>query len=396
MKIKYADRIQKTGKSFIREILKATVDPSIISFAGGLPNPISFPVDAIERASTKVLKEDGAKALQYSTTEGYLPLREYIANRYRERFNIDAKPDDILITTGSQQAIDLLSKVFINPGDDLIIEEPGYLGAIQSFSVFEPNFVTVPLTDSGVDTDALANAVKNTNANLFYAVPNFQNPSGKTYTEKTRQKVAEILKGTNILFIEDDPYGELRFMGDDLPSFNTLLPNQSILLGSFSKIVSPAMRLGWLYVPNTEIMDKLVIAKQASDLHTNYFAQRVVHQYLADNNLDEHISKIKDLYKSQRQCMVDSIKQYFPKEVQYTMPEGGMFIWVTLPEGMSSLKLFDIAIQSKVAFVPGVPFYIGRDDTNTFRLNYTNSSNERTVEGIKKLGKAIRSLMNSK
>lgn len=390
--MQFASRMSNIQKSFIREILKVTVDPQVISFAGGLPNPSSFPVEEVGKAAQKVLTEDGSNVLQYSTTEGYLPLRQYIADRYMKKKGIEVEPDEILITNGSQQGLDLIGKVFLDKGDDIIIEKPGYLGAIQALSIFEPKLHAVSLLDDGIDTDSLEKALKEHNPKLFYAVPNFQNPSGITYTAQNREKVASILHNYNTIFIEDDPYGELRFMGQDVPSMKTYLKDNVILLGSFSKIIAPGMRLGWICAKR-EIMEKLIIAKQASDLHTNYFSQRVAHQYLADNDVDNHIQKIRKLYKGQRDCMVSMIEKYFPQEVKSTKPEGGMFLWATLPEGFSSLELFEIASKEKVVFVPGDPFYINEKGTNTMRLNYTNSTEDKIEEGIKRLSAAIKGII---
>ncbi|HOM03317.1 MAG TPA: PLP-dependent aminotransferase family protein [Acetivibrio sp.] len=386
------NKIDNLHKSFIREILKVTVNPEVISFAGGLPNPASFPVEAVEKATQKVLNDDGSSVLQYSTTEGYLPLRQYIAERYLKKKGIIIDPDEILITNGSQQGLDLIGKVLLNKNDDIILEEPGYLGAIQALSIFEPKIHTVPLRDDGIDINLLEEVLKKYNPKLFYAVPNFQNPSGITYTAQNRESVANVLKNTGTIFVEDDPYGELRFMGEDVPSMKTYLGDNVILLGSFSKIIAPGMRLGWICAKR-EIMEKLIIAKQASDLHTNYFSQRVVYQYLVDNDIDSHIKKITELYMEQRNCMVSMIEKYFPKDVKSTKPEGGMFLWATLPEGFSSLELFEIASKKNVAFVPGDPFYINKKGTNTMRLNYTNSTEEKIEEGIKRLSEAIKQLI---
>lgn len=389
MSIVFAERMNKVQKSFIREILKVTENPEIISFAGGLPNPMSFPIEEIEKASQKVLKESGNEALQYSTTEGYLPLRQYIAERYFKRFGLKVEASEILITNGSQQALDLIGKIFLNKNDKIIIERPGYLGAIQAFSIFEPVFQSVPLNEGGIDIDLLENALKMHKPKLFYTVPNFQNPSGITYSAKNREMVVNTLKKHNTILIEDDPYGELRFMGEDLPPIKTYLGDNSIMLGSFSKIVSPGMRLGWICAKG-EIMENLIIAKQAADLHTNYFSQRVVYQLLIDTNIENHIRKIKQMYKNQRDCMVSMIEKYFPKEVKSTKPEGGMFLWVTLPKGISSVELFELAVKENVVFVPGDAFYNNEKNTNTLRLNYTNSSEEMIEEGIKRLANAIK------
>ncbi|MBV4431234.1 PLP-dependent aminotransferase family protein [Clostridium tyrobutyricum] len=388
MSIKFAERMNKVQKSFIREILKVTENPNIISFAGGLPNPLSFPIKEVEEASIKVLNENGSDVLQYSTTEGYRPLREYIAQRYLKRFGLKVDADEILITNGSQQGLDLLGKIFLNKDDNVLIERPGYLGAIQAFSIFEPVFNSVPVNNDGVDIDLLEKSLAMNSPKLFYTVPNFQNPSGTTYSEKNRKAAADILKKYDTILIEDDPYGELRFIGEDLQPIKTYLGDKSVMLGSFSKIVAPAMRLGWICAKG-EIMEKLITAKQAADLHTNYYSQRVVHQFLMDNDIEDHIKKIRKLYKGQRDCMVSMIERYFPEGIKSTKPEGGMFLWVTLPEGISSLELFDLAAKENVAFVPGDPFYVNVKGSNTLRLNYTNSDEKSIEEGIKRLARAI-------
>ncbi len=392
MKTQFADRMQHVQKSFIREILKVTLNPEVISFAGGLPNPDSFPVEEISAAAQKVLSQDGKNAMQYSTTEGYLPLRQMISDRYVHRFGLHISPDEILITNGSQQALDLLGKVFLNKGDNVAIERPGYLGAIQAFSIFEPEFHSVPLNEDGVDLELLETELQSHSPKLFYTVPNFQNPSGLTYSYENRKKTAEILYRHSTVLIEDDPYGELRFLGQNVPPVKAFLGENSVLLGSFSKIVAPSMRLGWICA-NREITEKLITAKQAADLHTNFFSQRVVTQYLTDNDLDLHIGKIKTMYKLQRDCMVEMIERYFPAEVKYTQPEGGMFLWVTLPKPMSSITLFESASKVNVAFVPGDPFYVNENYVNTLRLNYTNSNPTEIEEGIKRLGRVIREEM---
>lgn len=393
MNIEFADRMNHVQKSFIREILKVTENPEVISFAGGLPNPDSFPIKEIQQASDKVLSDYGSSVLQYSSTEGYLPLREYIAERYYKRFGLNVEADEILITNGSQQALDLIGKILLNKGDQIVLERPGYLGAIQAFSIFEPAFQSVALNDDGIDLNQLADVLKTHNPKLFYTVPNFHNPSGVTYSAENREKIAELLKQHQTILIEDDPYSELRFIGEDLPPIKKFLGDQSIMLGSFSKIVAPAMRLGWICAQG-EMMEKLIVAKQAADLHTNYYSQRIVHQFLTDNDLENHIDKIRQMYKQKRECMVEMIKKYFPKEVKSTKPEGGMFLWVTLPEEISSLDLFDLAAKENVAFVPGDPFYVNGENVNTLRLNYTNSSEEMIEEGIKRLANVIKQMLN--
>lgn len=387
----FADRVKNVPRSFVREILKVTENPEIISFAGGLPNPKTFPVEEIAIATDKVLREEGSQALQYSTTEGYGKLREYIANRYSSN-GLKINKDDILITNGSQQCIDLTAKIFVNKGDNILLEKPTYLAAIQSFSLYEPQFHSIPLMKDGVDTGKLKDILNSEQIKLFYSVTSFQNPSGISYSKEKRKEVAEIINDSETIFVEDNPYGELRFLGEDLPPIKSYLDN-SILFGSFSKIVSPGMRLGWI-VAGKEIMEKLIIAKQASDLHSNYFTQRIVYQYLIDNRIDGHITKIRQLYKRQRNKMIDAIKEFFPPEVKYTQPEGGMFLWVTLPEGTSSLELFDIALKRNVAFVPGQAFYVNGEGKNNLRLNFSNSDEEKIEEGIRRLGKAIHEMLS--
>lgn len=387
----FAERIKDVPKSFIREILKVAANPEIISFAGGLPNADFFPQEEIEKSCSSIIKESGRDVFQYSTTEGYLPLRKYIADRYMEKYGLKIDADEILITNGSQQGLDLLGKIFVNEGENIIIENPGYLGAIQALSVYRPYFIDISMNENGIDSVELEKAVNSTPVKLFYSVPNFQNPSGITYSEERRKKVAEILQNKDIVFVEDNPYGELRFIGEDIPPIKKYLPN-GIMLGSFSKIVVPSFRIGWIVAPK-DIMEKLVIAKQASDLHTNYFSQRVIYEYLSKNSIDDHIAKIKEAYGKQREAMVKAIEKYFPKEVKITKPEGGMFLWAELPEGVSSLTLFELSIKRNVAFVPGSPFYANGGGDNTMRLNYSCTNEEKIEEGIKRLADALKELM---
>ena len=387
----FSNRISGVSPSFIREILKVAVDPSIISFAGGLPNRDLFPVEALQKATNDLFNDSGKDILQYSSTEGYLPLRELIVADYKNK-GLDVDVDDILITNGSQQGLDLLGKVFINEGDQIIIEEPGYLGAIQSFEVYAAQFNPVAVHQDGVDINALEKIVASSQSKLMYTVPNFQNPAGISYSNENRRAVAKCLSKTKTFLIEDNPYGDLRFAGENKISFKTLLPEQTILLGSFSKTVVPGFRLGWIVAPKP-LMNKLVIAKQAGDLHSNYFCQRILHRFLVDNDLKNHIKKIVSVYGKQKKVMEDAIKQYFPKEVTYLNPEGGMFLWVTLPKNLSAMVVFDKAIGQKVAFVPGDPFYINKHDLNTLRLNFSSVDPDVIKEGIQRLGKVLHDLL---
>ena len=389
MKELFADRMSNVPRSFVREILRVTEDPDIISFAGGLPNPISFPYKEIAESAAVVFKDSSNEALQYGSTEGYKPLRDYIAKRYQNS-GLDISPDNILMINGSQQGLDLIGKVFLNRDDVVLIERPTYLAAIQSFGLYEPKFVSIPLLEDGINLEVLEDMVESFNPKLFYSIPNFQNPTGITYSKNKREKIGDIFNENNTILVEDNPYGEIRFIGEDLPPIKSYIEN-SVLLGSFSKIVSPGMRLGWI-VADKEIMNHLITAKQASDLHSNYLTQMIVHQYLSGYDVEAHIQNIRNMYRIQRDCMVKMIKKYFPSDVKYTKPEGGMFLWVTLPESMSSMELFEIAINENVAFVPGEAFYSNNPETNTLRLNFSNSDERKIEEGIKRLGHAIKYL----
>ncbi len=386
----FADRIIDVPKSFIREMLKITSDSTIISLAGGLPKRDLFPVQEIIAATDEVFKVYGRDIFQYSNSEGYLALRESIANNYLAK-GLQVSAENILITNGSQQGLDLLGKVLLNDGDGVIIEEPGYLGAIQAFSLYRPHFSPVPVSEEGLDLEKLQSVLSEREHKLLYAVPNFQNPSGITYSSNNREGVADLIREKKVFIVEDDPYGELRFAGIAKPSFRKYLPEQTILLGSFSKIVVPGFRIGWIVAP-PEIYEKLLIAKQASDLHTCHFTQYILYQYLQKNSIAEHVAKVIKTYREQCQCMMDSIDAYFPSSVEYIKPEGGMFLWVTLPKGMSAMELFPRAVKEKVAFVPGDPFYVNKKGLNTLRLNFSSVDNDTIKTGIQRLGKVMAEL----
>jgi 2-aminoadipate transaminase len=386
----FSDRITDVPRSFIREILKVALDPDVISFAGGLPNRDLFPVQELTDATNRVFKIYGSDIFQYSNSEGYLLLRQYIAERYKRK-HLDIPAENILIINGAQQGLDLLGKVLLNDGDGVIIEEPGYLGAIQAFSLFKPKFSPVAVSENGIDLEQLKKAVSIGNSKLLYCVPNFQNPSGSTYSEKNREEISDIIKGKGIFIVEDDPYGDLRFSGDAKSSFKKYLPESTILLGSFSKIIVPGFRIGWIAAPS-HILEKLLIAKQAADLHTCHFTQYIIYQYLMENDIDSHISKVTETYGRQCQSMMDSISEYFPSDVQFTKPEGGMFLWVTLPSNMAAIDLFNEAVKEKVIFVPGDPFYVNKTRTNTLRLNFSCVDSVTIKTGMKRLGETIRQL----
>lgn len=388
----FSERIKNTPSSFIREILKVTQSADIISFAGGLPNPISFPQEELKISMNRIADKFGAKIYQYSTTAGLDSLREFIVQRYKKLWNMDIDISNVIITTGSQQALDLIGKVFINKGDKVMVEKPSYLGLLQSFSSYQATFVETKLNDDGLDIEDLKNTLKTHKPKLAYLIPNFQNPTGLTYTSENRQKVFEAIKDENMILIQDDPYGELRF--EETPRIPYIGLNQTqknIYLGSFSKIVTPGMRLGYI-IANKEIIRMIETAKQAADLHSNIFGQYLISDYLWNNDLDKHIEKIKKLYKSQASAMVSAMEKYFPSDIKFTRPKGGMFTWVTMQEGTHIMNLFDKAIAKKVAFVPGHPFYVKPENVHTLRLNYTNADSETIDVGIKRLSEAMREL----
>jgi 2-aminoadipate transaminase len=385
----FANRMGCIPKSFIREILKVTSQPDVISFAGGLPNPDYFPLDAIKEAAMKVFEKDGSSVLQYAVSEGYLPLREFIADRYKKKSGISISAEEILITNGAQQGLDLAGKIFINPSDYILLERPAYLGAIQSFSAYEPQFLFADLLNDGIDVEQFEGLVNKYPVKLFYTVPNFQNPTGISYSMEKRELLSKIISNHNMIIVEDDPYKEIRFAGEQPASFKKMLPEQTILLGSFSKIVSPGMRLGWM-AADKKIIEMSILAKQAADLHSNYLCQRIIYQFLIDNDLDAHIEKITQAYSKQKDTMLTLISSYFPEGFKVTHPDGGMFLWVTLPERINTNKLLEHAAKEKVAFVPGGTFYLNDRQENCMRLNFSNTNFNDMEQGIIRLGKILK------
>jgi 2-aminoadipate transaminase len=385
---RFAERTATVPQSFIREILKVAADPSILSFAGGLPNPDFFPVNELEACTTKVFQSYGAQALQYTITEGHYPLREYISMRYCKLYNLDIPPEQILITTGSQQALDLIGKLFINPGDQVLLERPTYLGALQCLSMFQPIFKEVMLEEDGIDIEELETQLQHSPIKLFYGIPNFQNPTGIRYSLEKRKAAATLFNTYDTLIVEDDPYGEILFDEHPLPPLYSYLPEQTILLGSFSKTIAPGLRLGWM-VATKAIIQKAAIMKQASDLHSGNLAQYILHQFLCDYDFDLHVNKIKNAYRYQKNVMMDCLKEYFPSTTSHTKPEGGMFTWVKLPAHITARELLERAMKEKIIFVPGDTFYARMPDVHTLRLNYTNVEEEKMKKAMKALGALI-------
>jgi 2-aminoadipate transaminase len=385
----FAERAEKLQSSAIREILKVTMRPEIISFAGGLPSPETFPVEHMRAAFDKVLSRQGKVSLQYGPTDGYAPLREWIA----DSLSIDGArimPEQVLMVSGSQQGLDLLGKVLIDEGSKVLVETPSYLGALQAFSLYEPQFVSVPTDDHGLLPEEIGAIGQG--ARLLYALPNFQNPTGRTLAVDRRAKLVDSCARLGIPLIEDDPYGALCYRGEPLPKMLTMNPGGVIYMGSFSKVLTPGIRLGYVVAP-VPLTRKLEQAKQAADLHTAQLTQMVVHEAVKDGFLASHIPTIRKLYADQCQAMLNALTEFFPKTAHWTQPEGGMFIWVTLPEHIDSMKLLDEAIAQNVAFVPGAPFFANAPQRNTLRLSFVTVPPGRIREGIAKLGKLIAAKM---
>ncbi|MCJ7585260.1 MAG: PLP-dependent aminotransferase family protein [Anaerolineales bacterium] len=397
---RYANRTQRMGSSIIRELLKWTEQPDIISFAGGLPAPEVFPVKQFKEACNTVLDEFGAQALQYSTTEGYRPLREMIA-RHATRFGIDITPDNILITSGSQQALDFIGRVFINQGDHIVCESPTYLGALQAWNAYGAQYISVPSDENGMIVDELEKALR-VGPKFIYVLPNFQNPAGSTLNLERRKMLVELADRYGVPIIEDDPYGQLRYEGEHLPAVVTLdsqfrgddgtYTGNVIYLSTFSKILAPGIRLAWVVAPQ-EVIRKLVMAKQAADLHTATFNQIVAFEVGKGGFLDEHVKFIRATYKERRDIMLETMDEVFPSEVRWTHPQGGMFLWGILPKGMYAAEVLKVAIEKKVAFVPGGSFHPNGGGENTMRLNFSFSSPEIIREGITRLGLLLRELV---
>lgn len=381
----FSERAQQLKSSAIREILKVTMRPDIISFAGGLPSPETFPVERMRAAYDAVLSRQGKVALQYGPTDGYAPLREWVADSLSTD-GAKIVPDQVMMVSGSQQGLDLLAKILIDEGSKVLVETPSYLGALQAFSLYRPEFVSVPTDDAGLLPEAVAAIGQG--ARLLYALPNFQNPTGRSMSTERRLALVDICAKLGLPLIEDDPYGALSYNGEPLPKMLTMNPNGVIYMGSFSKVLTPGIRLGYVVAPQP-LIRKMEQAKQATDLHTAQLTQMVVHEVIKDGFLAQHIPTIRKLYADQCQAMLAALTEFFPSSVSWTRPEGGMFIWITLPPHIDSMQLLDEAIAQHVAFVPGAPFYANSPQQNTLRLSFVTVPPEKIREGVAKLGKLI-------
>jgi 2-aminoadipate transaminase len=391
----YAKRLGRMTTSAIREILKVAQAPDIISMAGGWPDAALFPVEQFEEICCHVLREMPRESLQYGLTDGLPALRQALAEYMTEQ-GIPARMENIVIVSGSQQALDLAGRILLDEGDAVLVERPTFLGALQAFNAYGPRYVTVPVDEAGADPDAIERAIQRERPKFMYLLPTFQNPTGVTMSLQRRQRVVEVAAHYGVPILEDDPYGQLRFAGEALPSLAALDraggQENVIYLSTFSKTLAPGLRLAWAVCP-PEVAGQFVMAKQGADLHTNTLAQTIALEFLRRGWLPAQVQRIRDTYMARRNAMCDAIAEFFPQEVQYTQPEGGLFLWMTLPEGMSAISLLQDAAKQKVAFVPGAPFFADGGGENTLRLSFACMPPEIIVEGIRRLAGVIRGQM---
>ncbi|MBV9719547.1 MAG: PLP-dependent aminotransferase family protein [Candidatus Eremiobacteraeota bacterium] len=389
----FAQRTAHLRASTIREMLKVTQQPEVISFGGGLPAPELFPATAIAEATRSVMERVGPAALQYSVTEGIPEMRIWVAERLTRRFGRIFEAENVQIVNGSQQGLDLIGKVFLDPGDHVVIEDPSYLGAIQAFDAYQARYLTVETDEDGLIVESLERVLERADPfpKFLYLVPNFQNPTGRTLSRERRERTVRVCERFDLPIVEDDPYCELRFEGNDLPPLISLQSSAPVIYsGTGSKILAPGMRVAWLVIPDEEIREKIVLAKQGADLHSGTFAQYVFHEYASDGEtFDAHVRAIAQTYASRRGVMAEALAEFMPEGARFTRPAGGMFLWVTVP-GIDTTELLRIAAKSKVVFVPGVNFYPARDVHDGMRLNFSNASEKNIRVGVERLAHAIR------
>jgi 2-aminoadipate transaminase len=397
----FSERTKEMRASEVRELLKLLQVPDMISFAGGFPNPESFPVEIIRQIVSDVLEKDGAQALQYGITEGYAPLRESVADRMNER-GMDISKENVLIVSGSQQAIDLMGKIFIDPKDTIVISAPTYLAALTNWAVMQATFESIPIDHNNMRMDIfeerMKRLVKRSNPpEIVYVLPNFQNPAGVTMPEKNRRKIVDMASEYDFIILEDDPYGDLRYKGDPIPPLKHWDDEGRVVYTStFSKILAPGLRVGWV-VAAPEILKKLIVAKQSTDVCANVLGQRIAHEYIVRGHIDPQIEKIKQLYKRKMDLMLSGMEEFMPDGIGWTRPEGGMFLWVTLPEMMDSVELLKKALRKRVAFVSGRAFFADpKEGTSTMRLNFTHPSDQMITEGLRRLGSVLNQEIVSK
>jgi len=391
----YSTKAQKMESSKIREISKIIAERDIISLAGGMPSPSSFPIEIVSELSEQLLKEKGAEALQYGTTTGYRKLREVIARRLNENFNMSVDGENILVTSGAQQALYLVGKVFVERDDEVVVEAPTYASMLQILQELGGNVNDIELKKDGFAVDKFKKYLENGgNPKLSYFVPTFQNPSGITTSLRKRQKLVDLAEEHDFLIVEDDPYHQLRYSGGNFPPIYSVDDNnRTIYVGTLSKLLAPGLRIGWI-VARQEFIDKLQLAKQPVDLCTNVFSQHLAYRYLKEDIVDRQIEKIKDLYRAKRDHMLDALREFLPEKVDWTSPKGGMFIWLTLPEDIDAEEMFQDALDEGVAYVPGSIFYGNSPKENTLRLNFTFVDEKEITEGIKRLGRLIEEIID--
>ena len=391
MEYKFSEKVSNLKPSAIREILKMTSVPGIISFAAGNPAPDAFPVEDIKRITGEILSADPIAALQYSITEGYVPLRDDVKARLAKKGSYTEGKDEVIITSGGQQATELSCKSFLNEGDTIIAESPSFVGCLNAFRSYNANLVGAEMDEEGISIEKLRDAVKREpNVKLVYVIPNFQNPTGKCMTAKRRRELYELACELDFVIIEDDPYGELRFEGEDIPTIKSLdKEGRVIYAGSFSKIISPGMRVGYVSAA-PEIISKIVVCKQVSDVHSNILAQMICHRLLTETDFDSHLSRLRDIYRRKYRIMADAIEKYFPQDVKVTKPQGGLFIWADLPDRIDMLEFCRQAPAQGVAVVPGTAFLCSsKDSTNSFRMNFSTPTDEQLVKGCEILGRLL-------
>ncbi|MFT8322139.1 MAG: PLP-dependent aminotransferase family protein [Bacillus sp. (in: firmicutes)] len=394
MKYQYAKRMEKVKPSAIRELLKLGADPEVISFGGGYPDPTMFPIDKLQQVFDRVLLEEGQQALQYTTSEGHLGLRLKLVKRM-EKIGVRCDLENLFIINGGQQGLDLVAKMFIDRGDVILTEDPTFLGALVAFHPYEPTYAGVSMDKEGMNMDHLEQLLKaNPAAKIIYTVPDFQNPTGVTMSLERRKRLVELANEFNVIIIEDSPYREIRFEGEDLPSIKSFdTEGRVIHLGSFSKILCPGMRLGWL-VAERELAEKLCLLKMAADTQSSTLNMHAVNRFMELYNLDEHINDLKKIYKHKKDIMFKMMKNTFPESIQYTNPEGGLFTWLTLPKNIDTASLMKDRLlpEAKVAYVPGSSFFPGKQEHNHCRLNYSYMPEEKIVVGMTRLGKLLTEL----
>ena len=388
--------------SEVRELLKLLNVPDMISFAGGFPNPETFPGELVRQIADEILKKDPAQTLQYGITEGFGPLREAVADRMNKKRMMDVTKDEVVIVSGSQQVIDLVGKVFIDPGDVIVISAPTYLTALTGFAIYEPNFETIPLDANNMILDVFEDRMKQLSKRasppeLVYVLPNFHNPAGVTMPEKNRKKVLDLASDYDFLILEDDPYYELRYAGDHIRPIKSFDDEGRVIyMSTFSKVLSPGLRVGWV-VADPEVLSKMIIAKQSADVCTNVLGQRIAHEYVAQGFIDPQIEKIKKMYSKKMRLMLSGMDEFMPDGIHWEKPQGGMFLWATLPDSLDSSDLLSSALKKRVAFVTGKAFYPDpKDGKCSMRLNFTHPADEMITEGLRRLGSVVNQEIVSK